>query len=327
MQVDGFILKHPSPGSKGLACLRFPTQSYKQYSREAIESLKREWYFFWFSTWHTPLQNLAFQDLIDIFVVWDDLAAEIAAMRRGDCVVIRGGCETSVRYDLFFYPIPKQTQSIDLLYVARYVPQKRYDIAFQCVQYVTERMPNCKAVFLESPGSEPEAREWILKERARLGLEKNILVGSVEENVVNSFLNRARLCLFTSDEEGMCRSVLQTLLAERPLLCYRNTRAITRSIYDDRYFHFYNEQTRESIGEAAWSILSNDRSQSNRGSRSYLLHEKGIHFRTFSEWRHEILTAAESLYARDGQELKKEDLVPTSQLRYHQLWREFRLTH
>ena len=323
MQLRCFTLKHPSPGSKGLACLRFEGYPGEPYPYEAIKSLKRDWYFFWFSSWNYSLKQLPYNDLIDLFVAWDGLTDEIKAAGRTDCVFVRGGCETAEPHDTLFFPTADAQLEIDLLYVARFISAKRCDVALKCASYICERKPGARIVFLESPASEPHTRLWLLKERADLGLENNVLLTSVPLQVVNSFLNRARISLFTSDEEGMCRAVLQSLLAERPLLCYRHTNALTQTLHDDRFFNFYEEQTGESAGRAALALLEQDIWQ-NRGARRYLLEERKIKFHSGVEWRHELFAAAEHLYARDGQRLEPRDIVPL-EVATTQFWQPFEL--
>lgn len=320
-----FVLKHSSPKSKGLACLRFEGYPGEVYPRDLILSLKQEWYFFWFSSWNYTLKEIPYYDLIDIFVAWDNLAAEIQESGLTNSIVVRGGSETYEPHHLLFYPIVGLDRNIDVLYIARFLQEKRCDIAMGCVKYLFERNPNVKAVFLESFASSPEMRDWVFRERRRLGLERNLVVGRVPLRNVNTILNRARLSLFTSDEEGMCRAVLQSLLAERPLLCYRNTRSLIRLLYDNRFFNFYDIQTAENAGEVAWRLLSQGSTCDNLGARQYVLDEKKITFHDLVDWKSEILAAAEALYTRDGQRLDSADIVPVSQITNSFFWQTFQI--
>jgi glycosyltransferase involved in cell wall biosynthesis len=322
-RVKGYVLKHPSPGSKGLLCLRMERNA-EPYSREMMIELKRYWHFFWFSVWNTPHHKIAYHDLIDIFLTWDEHAAEIHATGRTNAIIVRGGSETYERHDLLFHPLPGIERDIDLLYVARFTPYKRADMALSCVNFVARHNPSCRAVFLESFASDPAMRSSLRQQRKALGLEANLQFTTVPLDHVNVYMNRARLCLFTSDEEGLCRATLQTLLAERPLLAYRNTRALTRHLYDDRFFHFYDRQTEESIGQAAWDYLSQPES-SNPGARDYLLKERKFVFHDLADWQEQILAAAAPLYTRDGQTLDRRDVVPIDDGTRLTLWRNFRL--
>jgi len=322
-RISGYILKRPSANSKGLVCLRLDRPG-EPYPREMIAALKRDWHFFWFSVWNTRHERIAYHDLIDIFDTWDEHAEDIRKSGRTDCIVLRGGSETYERHDELFYPIPDTKCDIDLLYVARFTPLKRTDMALACVHFVAQRKPDCRAVFLESLGSDLATRKWVREQIKSLGLENNLQLMSIPLQAVNSYMNRTRLSLFTSDEEGLCRATLQTLLAERPLLCHKHTRALTRNIFDDRYFYYYEEQTEESIGNAAWDIL-NRPTASNRGARDYLLKEKGFVFYDLPEWQEKIIAAAAPLYARDGQRLDRGDIVSASDATRFVLWRPFRL--
>jgi len=322
-RISGYILKHPSASSKGLVCLRLDRPG-ESYPREVIAQLKSHWHFFWFSVWNTRHERIAYHDLIDIFVTWDEHAEEIRKSGRTDCIVLRGGSETYERHDKLFYPIPDTQCDIDLLYVARFTPLKRADMALSCVHFVAQRKPDCRAVFLESLGSDLATRKWIREQRKALGLENNLQLMSVPLEEVNSYMNRAHLSLFTSDEEGLCRATLQTLLAERLLLCHKHTRALTRNIFDDRYFHYYEQQTAESVGNAAWDILKQP-AASNSGARDYLLKERGFVFYDLPEWQEKIIAAAAPLYERDGQHLDRRDIVPVNDGTRFALWRPFRL--
>jgi hypothetical protein len=162
---------------------------------------------------------------------------------------------------------------------------------------------------------------WVQAERTRHGLSDNLEIRTVPLADVNAFLNRSRLSLFTSDEEGMCRAVIQTLLAERPILCYRGSKAITRIIYDNRYFNFYSDQTERSVGEAADYVLTHCPPH-NTGARDYILAEKGMKFFDLAGWRDEVLSAAAALYARDGQQIETRDIVPLEELH---LWQPFEM--
>jgi glycosyltransferase involved in cell wall biosynthesis len=295
------------------------------YPREVIIALKRDWHFFWYSSWSYSLARIPYHDLIDLFVVWDDIANEIKASGRTDCIIVRGGSEIYQRHDLLFFPVQDTPIDIDLLYIARFIKAKRYDIATRCVRYLVERKRDLRAVFLVGPASEPGARAWVLEQRKRFGLEKNLRITSVPLRRVNSFLNRARISLFTSDDEGLCRAVLQTLLAERPLLCYSGTRAQIRMLYDDRYFRYYDAQTEESVGKAAWSLLES-KAESNAGARRYVLGEKNIRFYDLREWQSIVLAAAAPLYLREGQILDPRDIVPAWRLGlFGRFWAPFRL--
>ncbi len=324
LNIECFKLKRPSKNSKGIACLRFGGNGGEPYPRELIVALKEQWHFFWFSSWKYSLTEIPYHDLIDIFVVWDDLAEEIRQSRRTDCVIVRGGCETFEQHDRIFFPAPAPQHDIDLLYIARFIAAKRCDMALKCVHYLAERMPNVRAVFLESGDSEPETSAWIKEEVVRLGLQTRIMITTVPIGVVNVLLNRARLTLFTSDLEGLCRAVLQSLLAERPILCYRNTKALTRVLFDDRYFHYYDEQTDASIGAAALEILSQT-AKGNACARRYVLHEKQMKFLDLREWQSQILHASLPLYSRDGQYMKWEDCVSGRDLNLSEAWKTFSL--
>lgn len=323
MNFSAYILKRSSPNSKGIACLRFD-RAIEPYPRELIRSLKRNWHFLWFTGWKRALHEIPYHDLIDIFVVWDDLVEELAQSGRTDYVVIRGGSETYQRHDLHFHPLTDVKRDIDLLYIARFTASKRPDVALGCVNYVKERNPHCKAIFLESHGSQLQVRQALHDQIIALGLQDNLRILSVPLQEVNSYMNRARLSLFTSDVEGMCRAVIQTLLAERPLLCYAKTKALTRILFDDRYFRFYEEQTSASIGAAAWTILQSGWDL-NTGARNYVLKEKKFVFHDIAEWRNLILHAAEPLFLRDGQSLDWNDVVPVNDATPLLLWREFQL--
>jgi glycosyltransferase involved in cell wall biosynthesis len=322
--MNGFLLKRSSPGSKGLVCLRFEGKRGETYPRDLLLHLKRQWYFFWFSSWNHTLRDIPYADLIDIFVGWDELLREIRMKKRTDCVLLRGGCETFERHDSLFFPLEKTERDIDIIYIARFIRYKRCDIAIKCVQYLVERNPSCRALFLESVASEPDVHDWVHNERAQLGLERNLTISTVPIAAVNSYLNRARLSLFTSDEEGICRAVLQSLLAERPLLCFRHTKALTRQFFDDRYFNYYDYQTEQSVGGAAYTLLA-QAPDCNSGSREYLLRERSLKFYNLVEWQANICRAAEPLYARDGQELNWADVVPPRDLTLGQAWMEFKL--
>jgi glycosyltransferase involved in cell wall biosynthesis len=322
MTIKCFALKRPSINSKGIACLRFNGCDEEKYSRTLLTQLKREWHFFWFSSWRCRLKDIPYQDLIDIWVVWDDLIRELAASRASTHVAIRGGCETAERHDLLAHPLQGIEPEIDILYIARFFPQKRPDVAVQCVRYIADRYPSVRAVFLESPASDYAVRMQVVSQIKKYGLESNVTIKTVPVAQVNWYLNRSRLSLFTSDIEGICRAVLQSLLAERPLLCYRYTEAITRELYDDRYFHYYDEQTANAIGAAACKVL--EKAATNPGARNYVLAEKRIRFHNVAEWQAEILEAARPLYLRDGQCIESNDIVAESELRRpSHFWQEF----
>jgi hypothetical protein len=167
-------------------------------------------------------------------------------------------------------------------------------------------------------------RRFVREQRKNLRLEENLRIASVGPDLVNDYINRARLSLFTSDVEGLCRSVLQTLLAERWVLCYRHTRALTRLIFDKRYFRFYDHQTEDSIGETAWQFLQEPH-RLNRGARDYLLKERQFVFHDLAGWQEQILAAAVPLSERDGQHMDRADVVPIDDGTHLSLWREFRL--
>lgn len=320
MNINGLILKRPSPNSKGMVCLRFD-HGGERYPREAIVRLKRNWHFFWFSSWNYSLHEIPYNDLIDLFVVWDDLAAEIGQSGRRDCIAIRGGGETFEPHERLFYPMPQITPDIDLLYIARFIPEKRCDVALRCVQYLAARMPGCRAVFLESMASEPQMRRWVQQQRRESGIAENLRIGAVPLSKVNTFLNRARIVLFTSDREGLCRAVIQALLAERPLLCYRHTSALTRLLYDSRYCHYYDDQDDNSCGKAVLDLLQRG-AHNNPGARQYVLQEQRINFHELPGWQAEILAASEPLYAREGQRIDPADIVSVAELGMS-VWREF----
>lgn len=121
----------------------------------------------------------------------------------------------------------------------------------------------------------------------------------------------------------MCRAVLQSLLAERPLLCYRKTRSLVRSLYNERYFNFYEEQTGEAAGIAALHMLESGIVQ-NPGARNYLLGEKRIQFYESVDWRDKVLAASKILYDHDGQIFEPKDVVPLHAAR-SSFWRVFEL--
>lgn len=321
VEMRCLTLKTPSRNSKGLACLRFEGYPGERYPREMILSLKRDWYFFWFSSWNYTLKDIPYHDCIDIFIAWDDLLEEIKRCGRRDCILVRGGCETAQRHDLLFCPRRIVESDVDLLYIARFIKEKRCDIALECVRHLAHHIPGVQAVFLESLNSDVAVREWVFRQRELWGLENNLTIQSVPLEHVNTLLNRAKISLFTSDEEGLCRAVVQSLLAERPVLCYRYTRALTRSLYNDKYFYYYHEQRGESCARAAIELF-NMGVISNTGARQYVLNEKGIVFLDEVEWREQVLSAAECLYARDGQKLERKDLVPFDVAR-SQFWRPF----
>jgi glycosyltransferase involved in cell wall biosynthesis len=223
-----------------------------------------------------------------------------------------------------FHPIPAIERDIDLLYVARFTSRKRPDMALACVRFVAERNPATRSVFLESYASESALRTQIRQLAKDAGLTANLEFRTVLTDQVNGYMNRARLCLFTSDEEGLCRATLQTLLAERPLLAYRNTRALTRHLYDDRFFHFYEDQSPDSIGQTAWNLLCKPVHE-NPGARNYLLQEKGFVFHDLPGWQAELLAAAAPLYARDGQTLNHTDVIRVGAATSFILWRNFHL--
>jgi glycosyltransferase involved in cell wall biosynthesis len=321
--VKGYILKNPSPRSKGMLCLRIEKNA-EIYPRELLLELKQHWHFFWFSAWNTPYSEIAYRDLIDIFVTWDDHAEEIRSSGRTDYIIVRGGSETFEQHNLLFYPDPDVERDVDLLYVARFTSSKRPDMAMACVDYIAKRNPACKAVFLESFASDLPLRTKMRQQCRSLGLEANLHFATVPMTEVNAYMNRSKLCLFTSDEEGLCRATVQALLAERPLLAYRHTRALTRHLYDQRFFHFYDEQTAESIGQAAWKCVSRNQ-QRNDGARDYLLKEKGFVFYDLAGWQENLLQAAAPLYARDGEQIDREDLIPIDDGTPFRLWRNFSL--
>jgi glycosyltransferase involved in cell wall biosynthesis len=240
-------------------------------------------------------------------------------------VIIRGGSETYEPRNKFFFPKVEAVRDIDIVYIARFVNFKRYDIALKCVNYVKRHKPDCRAIFLEPGYSDAGASEWVAAEKIRLGLDNNLIITRGGWRKVNRILNRSRISLFTSDNEGMCRAVLESLLAERPVLCYRQTRAVIRLIYDSRYFHYYDEQTEESVGEAAWKLLQSG-AETNQGARKYILKEKAMKFHDLIGWQSEVLNAARVLYARDGQRLEPNDIVPWNELSQdNRFWKEFEL--
>jgi len=323
MRIRSFILKRSSHESKGLACLRFEGYGGGPYPRDIILALKRNWHFFWFSSWNYRLQEIPYHDLIDLFVTREDLASEIQASGRTNCIVVPGGGESFERHDLLFYPTP-QLLDIDLLYIARFIHPKRGDIALQCLRYLADRIPNCRAVFLESLASDPATSKSIRQGRLRLGLENNLEIKSVRLQEVNLFLNRSRMSLFTSDDEGLCRAFLQSLLAERPMLCYRNTKSSTRLFYDNRYCHYYEHQTGKCAGEAAYRLYQQNVLK-NPGARDYILKEKGFKFYDLAGWQSHILAASVPLYENDKQRLNPNDIVPADRLTLSWFWRTFEL--
>lgn len=323
-KINGFILKRSSARSKGLVCLRF-NNSKGPYPKEQIKALKRDWHFFYYSWWAVPLAMTPYHDLIDMFIVWDDLINEIRASGRTDCVIIRGGSETYEPHDKYFSPKLNVKRDIDMVHVARFADFKRNDIALKCVNFVKRYKPDCRAVFLEPIYSDLDVREMIKTQISSLGLESNVIIDSGDWSKVNDILNRSRISLFTSDEEGLCRSVIESLLAERPLLCYRGTRALTRLLYNDRYFNFYDEQTEESVGAAAWKLLRSGVKR-NYGARKYILEERAMRFYDLAGWCAEVLTAAQALYDRDGQRLEPADIVSVDELsQNNRFWDNFEL--
>jgi glycosyltransferase involved in cell wall biosynthesis len=308
MFLKCLVLKKSSARSKGILCLRL-NGSVEPFPRDFIKNLKNRWYLLWFSTTSTTLKDIPYHDLIDIFLTWEDVSSELARSGRKDYVMANLPAETAEPLDDLFYPIDVPALDIDLLYIARFCSFKRYDIALKCAEYLLQRQPTFNVVFLQSRGSDAAARDYVLSERKRLRIESRLAIMHVPQRTVNSYLNRAKLSLFTSDDEGACRAVLQSLLCERPILCYRNTRAQTRLLYDERYFYFYNEQTQESVGRSALDILMQRRFV-NIGARHFLLGERGVAFYDLEEWHYKVLEKAQVLYQRDQQPFAVEDILP-----------------
>jgi glycosyltransferase involved in cell wall biosynthesis len=315
--LNTFILKRPSHNSKGVACVRCSSPVYP-WAR--VHTLKAEWYLFWFSCWTDRLEHLPYGDLIDCFVGWDDLKQQLEESGRSDYVFVRGGGETYDRHDQHFFAMSIE-RDIDLVYIAKFHTFKRYDVALQACRYIATRKPDLRAIFLESYDSPIGAREQVQGWIHEHGLSRNIEIATVPLEAVNRVLNRAKVSLFCSDVEGMCRAVLQSLLAERPLLCYRHTHAHIRMLYDDRFMRFYDHQTGESAGEAALTII-HAASHRNSGARDYLLREWGFRFYDMAGWQEQVLDALTPLYHRDGQRMNREDVVPASEITPAVFWKE-----
>lgn len=52
------------------------------------------------------------------------------------------------------------------------IKEKRCDVAINCVHWICQKRPECRAIFLESVASDPKVRSWVAKERLALALEK-----------------------------------------------------------------------------------------------------------------------------------------------------------
>ena len=320
MKIDGFIIKKPSKNSKGIIYLG-DDYSAAQIPREKIIELKKNWYFFWYHLYKMSLKQIPHNDHISVFVCWDDIINELKNSERQDYFCIKGGSETFTRHDLLFYPITEKEYEYDLIYVSRFFPDKRCDMMFNCVQYLIEHDYPCKALFLENFFQNEKLKENYLNLMYDMKLENYIEIKQVAPDEVNKYFNKSKLSLFTSDIEGLCRAVVETLLAERPILAYKETKALTQTLYDKRFFYFYDFQTKESIGEAALKILKSN-NFTNKGARQYILKEKRLPFMDLAAWVKEVTDVFKLIFEKNKEDFNESDLVQIEKINK---WENIRL--
>ena len=98
--------------------------------------------------------------------------------------------------------------------------------------------------------------------------------------------------------------------------------ALTQTLYDKRFFHFYDFQTKESIGEAALKILKKG-SFTNKGARQYILKEKRLPFKDLTEWVKEVIDAFKLIFEKNKEYFNENDLVQIENINN---WENIRLT-
>ena len=121
--------------------------------------------------------------------------------------VVSGGID-SVR----FKPT-KEVPLYDLILTGRLVEIKRIDVFLKAVKHAVNKIPNIKVAIVGSG----ELRDELQKLSMNLGIENNVdFVGYQDD--IESWLQKSRIFVLTSDSEGLSLSMMEAMMCGLPAI-------------------------------------------------------------------------------------------------------------
>jgi len=103
----------------------------------------------------------------------------------------------------------------DVVYIARFSPEKNHSDAIKIFNSVVKVIPDAKLHFYGYGGEEKGMKELI----AELKLEENIIIHGYATNI-EEILSSASLSILTSKTEGFCLSLLESIACGCPAVSY-----------------------------------------------------------------------------------------------------------
>ncbi len=104
----------------------------------------------------------------------------------------------------------------DIIFVARFSPEKRIDVFLQAVRLVADKMPNIKVAIV----GEGVLRDGLQRLTDELGIRHSVdFVGYTQD--VEQWLRRSRVFVLTSDLEGLPLSAMEAMMCGVPAVVSR----------------------------------------------------------------------------------------------------------
>ena len=141
----------------------------------------------------------------------------------------------------------------DVVYIARFSPEKNHSDAIKIFDKVVKKVPDAKLHFYGYGGEEKNMKEVILK----LKLENSVIIHDYATNI-EQILSDASLSILTSKTEGFCLSLLESIACGCPAVSYDIKYGPAELINNENNGYLVPYGDKEEFAQKVIDILSDD---------------------------------------------------------------------
>ncbi|MCY7998927.1 glycosyltransferase [Bacillus haynesii] len=178
--------------------------------------------------------------------------------------------------------IAKDTQrdSRSVVFVARYEKMKNQDHAIKAFKKVVDKIPDAK-LELYGRGSEEQNLKNLIKE---LGLENNVLLKGFSADVYSVFF-KSTLSLVTSDYEGICLSLMESMSAGCVPVSYNFKYGPRDVISNDVDGKIVDRGNIDQLADAIIELLNDGEKRERMSVEAAKITEKFSEERLLKDWK------------------------------------------
>lgn len=230
------ILKVPghSPGERGVLLVSFEEQWVRIFRHANIQALADDYDLLVAPSWsppHDPALLIAARGwprpLFHLLSNMDDREAFARLLPNGVAVSLLAS--NWVHPELFAPRSAGSEKSYDIVMVANFAIYKRHFLLFKAMR----QLPNVRALLIGHP-MEGRTTETILRQAAQFGVQDRITIRSrISDAELVDSVGAASLSVILSQNEGSCVAVVESIMADTPVLLLKEAIVGSRCFVND----------------------------------------------------------------------------------------------